>query len=61
MLQQTWNDEAVDTLSTASADKIVVKARGRVWHKKQKAHNLVPKGLPGLGREATWSFSRCDG
>jgi hypothetical protein len=61
MLQQTWNDEAVETLSTASADKMMVKARGPVWHKKQKAQNLVPKGLHGLDREATWSFSRCDG
>ena len=61
MLQQTWNDDNVDTLSTASADKMMVKARGPVWHKKQKAQNLVPKGLHGLDREATWSFSRSDG
>ena len=61
MIQQTWNDEAVETLSTASADKMMVKARGPVWHKKQKAQNIVPKNLHGLDREATWCFSRYDG
>lgn len=61
MLQQTWNDDTVETISTASADKMMVKARGPVWHKKQKAQNIVPKGLHGLDRAATWSFSRYDG
>lgn len=61
MIQQTWTDDSVATLSTASADKMMVKARGPVWHKKHKAQNIVPNGLHGLDRDATWSFSRCDG
>lgn len=44
-----------------SADKMMVKARGPVWHKKQKTQGLVPKGLTGLDRDATWSYSKADG
>ena len=39
----------------------MVKAKGPVWHKKQKQQGLVPNGLHGLDREATWSYSRADG
>jgi len=39
----------------------MVRAKGPVWHHKQKARGQVPKGLRGLDREATWSFSRADG
>jgi len=51
----------VDTIATVSADKMMVKARGPVWHKKQKAQGIVPNGLHGLDRQATWSYSRADG
>lgn len=40
---------------------MMVKARGPVWHKKQKTQGLVPKGLTGLDRDATWSYSKADG
>lgn len=40
---------------------MMVKARGPVWHQKQKKQGLVPKGLRGLDREATWGKSRADG
>jgi hypothetical protein len=43
-----------------SADKMMIKARGPVWHKKQKTQGLVPKGLTGLDRDATWSYSKAD-
>lgn len=36
-------------------------ARGGVWHKKDKAVGIVPTGLTGLDREATWSYSKTDG
>lgn len=39
----------------------MVKARGPVWHKKQKAQGVIPKGLTGLDRDATWSYSKADG
>lgn len=45
----------------ASADKMMVKAKGPVWHQKQKEQGQVPAGLRGLDREATWSYSRADG
>ena len=35
-------------------------AKGPVWHKKQKEKGLIPKGLTGLDKEATWSFSIAD-
>lgn len=40
---------------------MMVKARGPVWHKQQKAHGVIPKGLTGLDREASWSYSKADG
>lgn len=40
---------------------MMVKARGPVWHKKQKSQGVVPKGLTGLDRDATWSYSQADG
>lgn len=40
---------------------MMVKARGPVWHKKQKSKGIVPKGLTGLDRQATWSYSQADG
>lgn len=48
-------------VGVVSADKMMVKARGPVWHKKQKQQGIVPAGLHGLDREATWCFSKADG
>jgi hypothetical protein len=39
----------------------MVKAKGPVWHKKQKDQGIVPKKLRGLDKEATWGKSRADG
>ena len=39
----------------------MTKALGPVWHKKQKELNIVPAGLTGLDKQATWSFSKTDG
>lgn len=39
----------------------MVKAKGPVWHKKQKDKGIIPKGLSGIDREATWSKSKTDG
>jgi hypothetical protein len=50
----------VAEVGVVSADKMMVKARGPVWHKKQKQQGIVPNGLHGLDREATWSFSQTD-
>ena len=40
---------------------MMTKALGPVWHKKQKELNIVPAGLTGLDKQATWSFSKTDG
>lgn len=39
----------------------MVKAKGPVWHKKDKERNHVPEGLRGLDKDATWSKSMADG
>ena len=39
----------------------MVKAKGPVWHKKHKGRGVIPKGLRGIDKEATWSKSRADG
>lgn len=39
----------------------MVKAKGPVWHKKQKEKGIIPEGLTGLDQEATWCKSRADG
>jgi hypothetical protein len=44
-----------------SGDKLMHKAWGPVWHTKQKAQGLIPEGLHGVDREATWSKSQRDG
>ncbi|MBU4087061.1 MAG: hypothetical protein KKB21_05800 [Nanoarchaeota archaeon] len=40
---------------------MMVKARGPVWHKKQKDKGIIPEGLRGLDKEATWGKSAYDG
>ena len=40
---------------------MMIKARGPVWHQKQKKEGIVPKRLRGLDKEATWGKSRADG
>ena len=44
-----------------SADKMMNKARGPVWHKKHKQQGIIPKGLRGIDREVTWYKSKYDG
>ncbi len=44
-----------------SADKMMVHARGPVWHRKHQEQGIIPKGLTGLDTEATWSYSKSDG
>jgi hypothetical protein len=44
-----------------SADKMMNKAKGPVWHKNQKEHGIIPKGLRGVDKEATWCKSNADG
>lgn len=40
---------------------MMTRARGPVWHKKQKELNVIPKGLRGIDRDATWGKSAYDG
>lgn len=37
------------------------KAKGPVWHKKQKDRDIIPEGLTGLDKQATWGKSNADG
>lgn len=40
---------------------MMTRARGGIWHKKDKANGIVPAGLTGLDKQATWSYSKADG
>jgi hypothetical protein len=40
---------------------MMVRAKGPVWHKKQKDKGIIPKGLHGLDKEATWGKSVAKG
>jgi hypothetical protein len=40
---------------------MMIKAKGPVWHKKQKEKGEIPKNLKGIDKQATWSKSRSDG
>jgi len=35
-------------------------AKGPIWHRKQQKEGIIPEGLRGLDREATWGYSRSD-
>jgi hypothetical protein len=48
-------------MKKVSADKMMVKAKGPVWHQKQKKQGIIPKGWRGLDRGATWGKSHADG
>jgi hypothetical protein len=48
-------------LEVASADKMMVKAKGPVWHRTQQKQGIIPEGLPALDTEASWSYSKADG
>ena len=41
----------------AYEDKSLFKARGPVWHKKDRAKNHIPRGLRNVDRTANWSKS----
>jgi hypothetical protein len=43
-----------------SADKMMIHARGPVWHRKQQKQGIIPKGLTGLDTAASWSYSKSD-
>jgi hypothetical protein len=49
------------SIKEVSADKMMTAARGGVWHKKDKDKGVVPDGLTGLDKAATWSYSKADG
>jgi hypothetical protein len=40
---------------------MMVRAKGPVWHKKQKQQGIIPKGLRGLDKDATWGKSKAKG
>ena len=37
------------------------RAKGPVWHKKQKELGIIPKGLRGIDKQATWCKSKASG
>jgi hypothetical protein len=49
------------SINVVSGDKMMNTAVGPVWHAKQKAQGLIPEGLHGVDREATWGQSHSAG
>jgi hypothetical protein len=43
-----------------SADKMMNRAKGPKWHKKQKDKGIIPKNLIGIDKQATWCKSNAD-
>lgn len=39
----------------------MIQAKGPVWHKKFKEKNIIPKGLHGIDKMATWGKSKAKG
>ncbi|MFA6636133.1 MAG: hypothetical protein WCV56_03320 [Candidatus Omnitrophota bacterium] len=40
---------------------MMIKAKDPVWHKKHKEKGIIPEGLTGLDKKATWCTSLADG
>lgn len=43
------------------ADKMMLHARGPVWHRKHQKRGIIPTGLTGLDTAASWSYRKSDG
>jgi hypothetical protein len=52
---RTTGDQVVST------DKMMIHARGPVWHRQQQPQGIIPAGRHGLDTDATWSDSMSDG
>lgn len=39
----------------------MIKAKGPVWHQKDRKKGIIPKGLRGVDKQATWGKSKADG
>lgn len=53
--------EGVADPQTVAVDKSLVKARGPLWHKKDRAAGRIPKRLRGVDRDSTWGYSEHHG
>jgi hypothetical protein len=53
--------EGVADPEVAAVDKSLIAARGPLWHKRDRQHNRMPKGLHGVDRDSTWGYSQHDG
>jgi hypothetical protein len=47
--------------NVVSAAKLLMQARGPVWHRKQQKPGIIPAGLSGLATEAPWRSSQSEG
>lgn len=58
--QKAVSEDIVDVQAVA-VDKSLMAAKGPLWHKKDRQANRIPKGLRGVDRDSTWSYSQHDG
>ena len=52
---------AESSLEVVYPDKSLFKAKGNVWHQKDKNANRIPKGLRAVDTDASWSVSKYHG
>jgi len=53
--------EGVTSAQTVAVDKSLIKARGPLWHSKDRRKGHIPKRLRGVDRDSRWGFSKHQG
>ncbi len=53
--------EGIADPTTVAADKSLIWAKGPQWHHGDRRRGVIPKGLTGVDRDSTWSFSEYHG
>ena len=53
--------EGVTSAQTVAVDKSLIKARGPLWHSKDRRKGHIPKKLRGVDRDSRWGFSKHQG
>lgn len=54
-------DEGVTSAQTVAVDKSMIKARGPLWHAKNRRKGQIPKKLRGVDRDSRWGYSQHQG
>jgi len=53
--------QGVTSAQTVAVDKSLIKARGPLWHRKDRRKGHIPRRLRGVDRDSRWGFSKHQG